>query len=143
MTKRVPCTSGQEISDEHSDSTVATTIAAQLGGIGRLKAMIGADKFAFGERHLQFRFAARATNGANSVTITLDGSDTYTVTFYRIGRGFSVKEISSIPFVYDDQLRPVFESETGLFLGKIVVMQQAPTAPARNTDAPTAPTRQY
>ena len=121
-----PYTSGtcQENGDEHRDSTVAATIAAQLGGFGRLKAMIGADKFAFGERHLQFRFAARATNGANCVTIMLDGSDTYTVTFYRIGRGFSVKEISSIPFVYDDQLRPVFESETGHFLGKIVILER-------------------
>ncbi len=73
------------------DLTVANTILAQLGGGGRLTAMIGATNFLGSANSLQFRFAAPATNGANSVRIVLDASDTYTVEFYKIGHAPKVE----------------------------------------------------
>lgn len=108
-----------------SDLRVAKTILAQLGGAGRLSAMIGAQNFAGDATSLKFRFAAQATNGANLIRIQLDASDTYTVEFYKIGRApeFECEKINSISFVYGDQLVPVIESETGLrlSLGKVVI----------------------
>lgn len=98
-----------------TDLTVANTIAQQLGGTGRLALMIGAKSFVGSENALTFRFAARAKNGANTVRVALDPSDTYTVTFFSC-RGTSVKEKSSHSMVYNDSLRTVFESETGLYL---------------------------
>lgn len=106
------------------DLTVANTILAQLGGRGRLEAMIGAKNFLGDAKSLQFRFAAPAKNGANSVRVQLDASDTYTVEFCKIGRApdFNCTTINLFSFVYDDQLVPVIESETGLrlALGKVV-----------------------
>lgn len=107
------------------DLTVANTILAQLSGEGRLTAMIGAKDFFGDANSLKFRFTAPATNGANLVRVQLDASDTYTVEFYKIGGGpgFECSKINSISFVYDDQLVPVIESETGLrlSLGKVVL----------------------
>lgn len=108
-----------------SDLTVANTILAQLGGGGRLTAMIGAQNFLGDATSLKFQFAAPAKNGANLVRIQLDPSDTYTVEFYKIGRApkSECEKINSLSFVYDDQLVPVIESETGLrlTLGKVVL----------------------
>jgi hypothetical protein len=116
----------QRTSKPNEDLTVANTILAQLGGGGRLSAMIGATNFLGSANSLQFRFAAPATNGANSVRIVLDASDTYTVEFYKIGHAPKVEctKINSVSFVYDDQLVPVIESETGLrlSLGKVVLV---------------------
>lgn len=118
MTKR-------RTSKPSEDLTVANTILAQLGGGGRLTAMIGAEEFFGDAKSLKFRFAAPAKNGANLVRVQLDASDTYTVEFYKIGRAptFECNKINSISFVYDDQLVPVIESETGLrlSLGKVVL----------------------
>lgn len=97
-------------------STVADTIWAQMGG-RKAGAMIGVKHLVGGESTLDVRYAAKATNGANHVRVTLDPSDTYTVTFYKIGKGaLSVKEIKAIPMVYADSLRDVFTAETGLYL---------------------------
>ena len=115
----------QRTSKSSEDLTVANTILAQLGGGGRLTAMIGAKDFLGDANSLKFRFAAPAKNGANLVRVQLDASDTYTVEFYKIGRApaFECSKINSISFVYDDQLVPVIESETGLrlSLGKVVL----------------------
>lgn len=107
------------------DLAVANTILAQLGGSGRLTAMIGATDFLGNGNRLKFRFTAPAKNGANLVRVQLDASDTYTVEFYKIDRApkFDCNKINSVSFVYDDQLVPVIESETGLrlSLGKVVL----------------------
>ena len=97
-------------------STVADTIWAQMGG-RKAGAMIGVKHLVGGENTLDVRYAAKATNGANHVRVTLDPSDTYTVTFYKIGKGaLSVKEIKAIPMVDAGSLRRLFTAETGLDL---------------------------
>ncbi len=66
-----------------ADMTVANEIARQLGGTGRLKAMIGAHKFWGDENKLRFKFGG-CGNRFNTCVITLDrGSDTYILEIYR------------------------------------------------------------
>lgn len=55
---------------------VALTILSQLGGSGRLSAMIGAHTFTSDTNSLSFKIKARAKNGIKGIRITLDPSDT-------------------------------------------------------------------
>lgn len=94
---------------------IATTIAQQLGGTRRLGVMIGAHGFTAGDNSLSFRFKAKAKNGSNAMRIVLEPSDTYRVEFLSI-RGTSVKSKGVFEDVYAEDLRRLFESETGLYL---------------------------
>lgn len=99
---------------------VADTILQQMGGAHRLKAMIGAYGFygtekAGEENGLLFKWKGRAKNGAKGVTISLDPSDTYTVKFWKVV-DFREKVVGEFDMIYDDQLIPLFEAETGLYL---------------------------
>ena len=105
----------------------ADIILQQMGGSRRLAVMIGAKHFFSDDNgySLVFKFTAKAKNRANYVKITLDPSDTYTVTFSRIGRkkdkdmGIFVQqlvEISQHEMIYCDGLHQLFELETGLYL---------------------------
>lgn len=96
-----------------SENNVALTILSQLGGMGRLKAMIGAHSFTSGERSLTFKWKAKAPGKVSAVNIELDPSDTYTVRFYRMAPFAHGGETS---MVYADQLVDLFEAETGLRL---------------------------
>jgi predicted RNA-binding protein YlqC (UPF0109 family) len=97
-------------------ASVADTIWAQMGG-SKAGAMIGVKHLVGSGNALNVRYAARAKNGANHVKIELDPSDTYTVTFYKIGKGgLNVQEIKSVSMVYADSLRSLFTAETGLYL---------------------------
>jgi hypothetical protein len=98
-------------------NTVATTILAQLGGAGRLSAMIGAYNFMSDGPALIFKFRAQASKGIKAIKVTLDPSDTYTVRFWRIGnRGLNVQQVAEHSDVYADNLKTVIEYETGLRL---------------------------
>jgi hypothetical protein len=95
---------------------IATTIAQQLGGgTRRLGAMIGAHGFTAGDSSLSFRFKAKAKNGSNAMRIVLEPSDTYRVEFLSI-RGTSVKSKGVFEDVYAEDLKRIFEGETGLYL---------------------------
>ena len=96
-------------------TNIAATILLQLGGARRLSAMIGARAFVAGDRSLTVIFAARAKNGANRFTVTLDESDTYTVSFDRV-RGVALKSLGTTDGIYADRLRFAIESATGLYL---------------------------
>lgn len=99
----------------------ADIILRQLGG-GRFAMMTGA-KHIFsdaGGRALVFqlpRTRGYVKDGINAVRIELDPSDTYTVTFKKIGtarEGYRAKDVASISMVYAEDLRRVFTSHTGL-----------------------------
>jgi hypothetical protein len=92
---------------------VAKTILEQLGG-NRFVAMTGAKYLLGGENELQFQIGSGAAKGINAVRITLDATDTYTMRFYKIGRGARVSEIAAPSGVYAEDLRRVFEQHTGL-----------------------------
>ncbi len=115
---------------------VAQTILAQLGGAGRLSAMIGARDFVAyssasesphgqGLGGVAFKFPNRARSKPNYLKIILDPSDTYTVEFGRT-RGYDYRVLRSRSGVYVSQLRPLIEAETGLQLS-LGTMGRAPT----------------
>ena len=94
---------------------VANTILAQLGGAGRLGAMVGAHSFVGDERSLTFRIKARAKGGIKAIKVTLDPSDTYSVRFVAI-RGTKVRAVAELDDVHAENLRECIEHETGLVL---------------------------
>ena len=96
---------------------VALEILRQLGG-NRFIAMTGACSLCSGENSLSFRIP-KAKSGIRGVVVTLNASDTYTVKFYkpgffRKGEWVGEKWVSEQSEVYCDQLRDIFETETGL-----------------------------
>src|SRR5580698_10794847 len=103
-----------------STPKAADVILSQLGG-RRFIAMTGA-KHLFsdnGGQALVFQLPARfAKDGINAVKITLDPTDTYSVEFKKIGtarNGYKCTVVKAFEGVYNDQLRPIFESTTGLY----------------------------
>lgn len=95
---------------------IAETTIQQLGGYGRLRLMVGADKFTYDKKGT-IRFWFKGSRKVNHLEIVLDPTDTYTMTFRKITqRGLNVKEINTLSGVYADQLREIFEGETGLYL---------------------------
>jgi len=87
----------------------------QLGG-NRFIAMTGAKNFVHDSKRnsVSFRIGRGAKDSINHVTVTLDPSDTYTMTFMRI-RGAKVTEVESVSDVYCDQLQTVFTDITGFY----------------------------
>lgn len=93
---------------------IARTILTQLGG-GRFKAMTGASQFMTIENGLRIKFPNRAAGMPNMVTITLRDDDTYKMEFHRL-RGSKVTLTDGFSGVYCDQLQPLFEDATGLYV---------------------------
>lgn len=96
------------------DRQVAQTILQQLGG-QRFIAMTGARNLVFEKKCLYFRLP-RANKGIKIVRIRLMPSDTYEVKFVKQARSpsFEETEVASYDDVYAENLRGVFEAETGL-----------------------------
>ncbi len=93
----------------------ADIILSQLGGTGRLSAMIGAKHFFSDDDGNTLVFKFKGSKVANYVRITLTPADTYTVDFKKI-RGVEAKDVKVFEDVYADMLRDIFESTTGLYL---------------------------
>ena len=95
--------------------SAALIILQQLGG-GRFITMTGANSLTGSPNALSFKLPGGGgftRQGINFVRITLDASDTYDVTFGRLRAG-KLKLIAEHSFIYCDQLRSLFTSETGL-----------------------------
>lgn len=94
---------------------IAKTIIQQMGGAGRMTAMVGAKQFMALSSGVQFRIGGGAYRKINRVQVTLNGSDLYDVAFFRTTKCavLSVKEVKD---VYAEDLKPVFERETGMYL---------------------------
>lgn len=101
---------------------VANEILKQLGGFGRLKAMVGIHNAgfskgqeAFDRGQLSFKF--KGSKVANYCTITLAGDDTYRVYFSHYNRRtFVEKNARTVERVYAEDLKGLFEEHTGLYL---------------------------
>jgi hypothetical protein len=92
---------------------ITETILQQLGG-SRFAVMTGAKHFCELERGLGFQIPGNITkDGINSVKITLEWSDTYTVKFMRMTRTKLVT-VSEVKDVYCDTLQETFTEATGL-----------------------------
>lgn len=99
-----------------SNTEIANNIIDQLGGAGRLCAMLNVKAFLAVESGLSFQFQNRAGK-PNSVTIKLNPRDEYDVKFHRIARGgMSIKPMGDVEGVYAGELKRIIEEKTGLYL---------------------------
>lgn len=100
--------------ETRNDLTVPNAIFAQLGG-PRFSLMVGARDLVGAPDALTFKIGRGAKDGINAVRIVLDPSDTYTVTFFKMGRAprFQATEVATVEGVYADSLREVFTNRTG------------------------------
>jgi hypothetical protein len=95
---------------------VASTILQQLGGAGKVGAMIGVKHFVAGKNgELTIQFKAKALKKINCVRISLNGKDLYDVEFIRLAK-YDHKVVETKTDIYADQLKQVFEQTTGLYL---------------------------
>ena len=99
----------------NANNTVAATILAQLGGAGRLSAMIAASSFSDHGDALSFKF--KGSRKYNVCKVTLAADDTYTVALRHFNLR-TLKDKNEIEFagIYADRLKGLIEDETGLFL---------------------------
>jgi hypothetical protein len=95
---------------------IAQTIIHQLGGSGKLKAMVNARGFIALKSGFQFKFSgSRKANGCK--IIYNSGSDLYTFELWQIYPNSNrFKKVYSLTDVYFDILIELFESYTGLYL---------------------------
>lgn len=102
-----------------SNIQIAETIYEQLSRGRRVLAlMTGAKDFVAIDNGTVFSLPARsAKNGINRVRITLLPSDTYKVEFLKYRpRQLDVVPVTVHEDIYCDQLKDIFEKETGLYL---------------------------
>lgn len=104
---------------------IATTIATQLGGLGRLKAMCGAKDFVAVENGLQMKLPsnmAKCMKTGESFThlvITLTPADLYRMESVRcrMTKGVLTRKVVRVEDgVYNDSLCAMFEDMTGMYL---------------------------
>lgn len=98
---------------DRRDLSVAETILEQLGG-QRFLAMTGACDLVASDRSLVFRLPANLVRGGgNKMEITLDSSDTYTLTLFRV-RGAEIAVLDQATGVFAAELQNAFRHMTGL-----------------------------
>lgn len=95
-----------------TDNSIAITILKQLGGVGRLRAFTGAYNFIALKDGVAFRIKNRRVN---HIKIILNAKDLYDMQFIRI-RGVDLKVVKEYNDIYFDQLIPLFEETTGMYL---------------------------
>ena len=109
-----------------ANKQVASTILRQMGGTGRLGAMINAknfvsypaaadSKYGEGMGGVAFKFSNPGRGKPNFIKIILNGRDYYDVAFGR-QRGLNFKELKKVNDVSASNLKSLFERETGLYL---------------------------
>ena len=100
-----------------TNKEIAATIVEQLGGMGRLSAMVNARDWVALDKGLQFTFAGK--RGMNKCLVHLNADDTYTLELWncRIRKGEFINEMKyQAEGVYFDMLVDLFERHTGLYL---------------------------
>lgn len=95
---------------------VAETIIAQMGGTGKLKAMIGAKNFRILESGLWFEF--KGSRKANVCEVVYNyGSNTYNFKLQKYSPKYcTFTDVYYLEGCYSDMLIELFESKTGLQL---------------------------
>ncbi len=105
------------MTNESVGMEIARTIIAQMGGQGRLKAMVGATNFVSTNRGVMFSF--KGSKIANKIDISLTSLDLYDIKFYKINMrnlADSIIPVEEVEGVYNDMLVEIFEKTTGLYL---------------------------
>lgn len=98
-----------------SSSQIGHTILQQMGGGGKIAAMLGVKKFILLPNGVKFQWPNKQRTRGNLVEILLDPDDTYTMNFYNAS-GSGAKLVKEYKMVYADQLKKIFETQTGWFL---------------------------
>lgn len=101
---------------------IANTILEQMGGIRNIVAMTKAKDIMDHNNGVSFKFSG--SKKVNYVKVILNEMDTYDVEFGKIsmkktdfgGRMPEYKTVKELTNVYHDQLKPIFENTTGLYL---------------------------
>lgn len=94
----------------------AAIIFEQLGGINRLVRMVGAHNYGYSAKDNQIYFMYKMCRKANTLYVTLNGDDTYTMRFARVGLRVGIKIVETFEQVYAEDLVPIFKRFTGLEL---------------------------
>jgi len=98
-----------------TDKSVAVEILRQLGG-NKFIAMTGAKNFHCDNKSMGFKLPGTMTkNRINHVFITLNCMDTYDIKFISIW-GTKIKTVSTFEGAYNDMLKDIISSRTGLIL---------------------------
>ena len=101
---------------------IASVIISQLGGYGKLKAMINARDLIFGmneEKNYYLNFKFSGSKKYNYCKITLNFMDLYNIKFYKMRKkDFLMVESNTkkINDLYNDMLINTFEENTELYL---------------------------
>ena len=90
---------------------VANTIKDQLGN--KALVMLGASQLVGTPDAL--KFSIKGCRRINKIQIVLAADDTYTVQFWKLGRGGFIKLVEQVAGVYVDSLHRVIETHTGLY----------------------------
>jgi len=93
----------------------AECIFDQMGGTGRLSVMLGATGFTYCCDNAYVLFKFKMCKTFNYIKITLNSMDLYEIEFGKIW-GANIKNVTKFDGIYADQLKPLFEKETGLYL---------------------------
>lgn len=96
---------------DHTTIDAQLTIARQMGGIGRLQAMLGATVLRT-DRGLAIRWPSKQRAKGNYVSIVLNDQDTYDMVFSSVA-GAKVKTVATYSGIYADGLVDAFERQTG------------------------------
>lgn len=104
-----------------TNQEIAQTIIEQMGGLGKIRAMVSASQFVCigsdGDHGPGVQFSFKGCRKANKCRVTLNGDDTYRFELYKFNRKtFDCPQVFEIDGAYWDMLKPVFEEETGLRL---------------------------
>ena len=99
---------------------ICETIIAQLGGTGRLCAMVGTPRkggILVDAENLSVTIRFKGCRKFDRVKVTLAADDTYTVHFMKFSsRTFELTREDKTEGAHADQLVSIFESKTGLYL---------------------------
>jgi hypothetical protein len=99
-----------------ASSQIVQTIAEQLGGVRRLKMMLGATVMQVNDHTLGIKFPNKQRSKGNYVEIKYQrGPDTYDVEFFNLSIK-DKKQVKRFSGVYADQLVDIFEGQTGWYL---------------------------
>lgn len=104
----------EEKTEAKLNEDVADVIAQQMGGVGKLKVMLGAKVMKSGDT-LVIKWPNKERSKGNLCEIKLEGDDTYTMSFFNAS-GANKKLVKEYTGIYADQLKKTFESQTGWYL---------------------------
>jgi hypothetical protein len=95
-----------------NDKEIAMTIYNQIGG-HKAFYMMGAKNLGYDKNRLSFKI--RGSRSINHIRVTLTSDDLYTLEFLYITVK-TYKTVKKLTGLYNHQLKPVIEEETGLYL---------------------------